>query len=97
MGISYVPGALNISCATDCPELQHILLETDYEGYAVAYAPVVGSHEWALTLLRSAVTRYLDVVDGESTFFLQPLIKSPMALSELLNQIIEAEMEAVNG
>lgn len=72
MGIGYTPYSLNVQCSDDCDSDFHILIENDYENHAFAWGAAVGSHKHAIQYIRPVVEEYLQDIDNESTFFLQP-------------------------
>lgn len=66
-------GTFSVSCADPCGETTHVLIEVDYENHPWVWGVAVDQgHGDVIQHLRHPVEKYLEEVDNESTFYLQP-------------------------
>lgn len=93
MGVLMANGEFVVMCSVDCEDRLHILIERDYEGFPYAWQMIVGDHEDIVEKLKLPIENYLETVDSDSAFSLQPgtLDVVELVVHKILSDIKQAE------
>lgn len=80
------------NCASNCTETKHLLIERDYENNPYAWMEVIGPHDELVDAINIPIGAYIDIVDDESRFYLQPLKEG--TIDDLAGQIVQEVAQA---